>query len=281
MVGIYVNKTKDHDFKTTKVLIDKLKQQNVEFKVFHELKSHFSYETFDLNSIKDLEVIIVLGGDGTILSLVSEISKTNCLILGVNIGNMGFLTEFSRAELDNVVNLVKDKNYGIETREMLSLTINDENFDCLNEFVLTRDNSITTDRKTIDIKAYVDNQLLDKFVADGIIVSTPTGSTAYSLSAGGPVLSPTIKGFLLTSICPHSLHNRPIVFSNNDKLCLRIENLESKVIVLSDGKILKKLNGSCEFIIQKSPKVCRFIRLKNHNNFYDKLRTKLNKWSGI
>lgn len=238
-----------------------------------------AYETYYApEEIGAPDVLVVLGGDGTILKAAIEAGIRGIDLLGINSGNLGFLTEFEGEQIENAVELLSGE-YETESRSVLEIVCGKKVFYALNEAVFQRRYEEGADDNVVELSAEIDGKKVDKFVGDGIIVSTPTGSTAYSLSAGGPILTPDIRAFILTPICTHSLHNRPIVYS--DSSCMRVDlsGVERSVSLFCDGKFCGAFTKSDEVLVRKAYFSVRFIKSKD-NNFFDKLLFKLNKWSG-
>lgn len=232
------------------------------------------------DGLDGLDVLIVLGGDGTILNLASECARRGVKIIGINYGHVGFLAEFEPEKFEEAVSLVCSGTYSIQRRSMLEINCGGKQFFALNELVIQRNTSGNNFSNTINLSAKIDGATVDNFSSDGLIVSTPTGSTAYSLSAGGSVLTPDINAFILTPICAHSLHSRPIVYS--DTSVLEIEPLKTResLVMIIDGRLTGTI-GKCENItVKKSEYTVDFI-VKKENNFFNKLFFKLNKWSRL
>lgn len=273
-IGIYTNKRKDEGLINTKNFIGVLKKHNIEYVISRQLKEDFpDIKCYDDENIK-MDLLAVFGGDGTILRAVKKAVAFDIPILGINLGNLGFLNEIGNYTAEEALNLIIQKKYQITKRMLLNLVFNGHDNIALNDIVIRNSNQQISN--VIKLEAYLDDILIDKFIADGLIISTPTGSTAYSLSAGGPVLSPDLDVLVITAICPHTLHNRPIVVS--DKKKIRIKLIEENANVFADGQLIGPLNTGKEIEITKSGKICRFISIDN-NDFYTKLLTKLNKWS--
>jgi len=229
---------------------------------------------------RDITWLIVLGGDGTLLGAARKVGIYGVPILGVNLGGLGFLTEISYDELYDTVELMIQDKLGIQERTMLQAKVirdKDEilDFSVLNDVVVNK----RTLARIIDLEVLINNEFLTIFRSDGLIISTPTGSTAYNLSAGGPIVYPTVDAFIITPICPFTLSNRPIIIPDNSIIELRAgkKNDESMVLTL-DGQVGFNLQNEDRVIIRKSPYIIRLIRPFKHSYFHI-LRTKL-KWGG-
>lgn len=264
--GIYANRKKENSDEAVQLLIGALTEKGV------------AYEELPVRPQKaDCDVIIVLGGDGTILNVCNFAAEHNLPILGINIGNLGFLTEFEISEVKEAVDSLVGGHFARDNRSMLMTTIDGKKVYALNDFVIQRVSTADAMNQVLRLDAYLDGAKVDRFVGDGLIVSTPTGSTAYSLSAGGAILSPGIGAFCLTPICPHSLHTRPIVFAETCKFNVKISD-ENSAWLLADGKPVKPLLGNSELQFIKADKSVVFLR-KQNSHFYKRLQEKLSKWS--
>lgn len=228
--------------------------------------------------VKGIDILIVLGGDGTILTVASKCAKYSVKIMGINYGHIGFLAEYERGQLDEALELILNGKYSVQKRIMLKVIHNNKEQYALNDLVIQRETSGNNFLNTVNIEAAIDGQIVDNFCADGIIVSTPTGSTAYSLSAGGSVLSPDLNAFILTPICAHSLHSRPIVYDDKSTLELKPNETRFPLSLILDGRIVGKINTGEILEVTKAEQSVEFITELN-NNFYSKLFLKLSMWS--
>lgn len=232
---------------------------------------------YTIDDLYDIDCVLVLGGDGTILTIASHCAQKNIPIIGINYGHVGFLAEFDPDRLLEALDLLSSQNYHLESRSLLQIDVKGSVFYALNDVVIQRNTSGTGFCNTIGIEAKIDECVMENIKADGVIVSTPTGSTAYSLSAGGSVLSPNINGFIFTPICPHSLQSRPIVFDDNSILKIKLVTHNIANIIV-DGAIKNELCQNDYIFIKKAPFQMQFITT-DQNNFYQRLLVKLNKWS--
>ena len=227
----------------------------------------------DIDFLHDnADVVIALGGDATILRSAKQAAIHNKPVLGINVGRLGFMAGLEIHEIRHLSQLF-DKNYEIENRMMLSVNINNskKKYYALNDAVISK-GSLS---RIVDITIKCNDNMVSEYRADGIIVSTPTGSTAYNLSAGGPVIDPKLKCMIMTPICPHSLFSRSILFHHNDKLIISTEkSINTEVFLTIDGEMGIKLNENDKVCISKSVLHASFIRIKNQP-FYDVLNEKL------
>lgn len=230
------------------------------------------------DELKGLDVLFVLGGDGTILTLASECARRGVKIIGVNYGHVGFLAEFEPEKLRQAVELVCGGGYDVQKRSMLEINCGGNIYYALNDFVVQRNTSGSNFSNTVSLSAVIDGVTADIFSSDGLIVSTPTGSTAYSLSAGGAILTPDISAFILTPVCAHSLHARPIVFDDKSVLQISSPAQGGALVTIVDGKFAGAIEKGEKITVKKSAYTADFI-IKKDNNFFNKLYVKLNKWS--
>ena len=222
-------------------------------------------------------LIIVLGGDGTLLSVARQLKGRDVPILGVNLGGLGFLTETSLEELPEVLASVMQGEYSLSRRTMLSVAVRRKGelvFDVsvLNDAVITKDALA----RIIDIETFVNDEYLTTYRTDGLILSTATGSTGYSLAAGGPILHPSLTHIVVTPICPHMLTNRPILLPGEAALRAILLSKDERVILTLDGQIGFPLEFGDEVTVKKSPYAVSLIMSKSRG-YFEVLRTKL-KW---
>lgn len=271
--GVFTNLHKDKDLSVTKALLSCLDKRGVSYCLESDLKQYFEgKEYFSLNKPLDVDFMITVGGDGTILRVAKFCALNRIPIAGINLGFVGFLTEEEPDKIELFVDALITGRFKTEKRTLLEAEVDGDTYLALNDAVVSRD----FDSRMLDADVFVNNEFVDRYFCDGYIISTPTGSTAYSLSAGGPILSPNVSAFILTSINSHSLHTRPIVVSENDKIKIKLSKTCSANLVM-DGVASRRLSGSSEIYLKKSDVFVSFVRLNGHG-FYNKLLTKLNKW---
>ena len=223
----------------------------------------------NVDNISGYDVIITIGGDGTIIHAAKAGARANIPILGINAGRVGYLADISRDELETL-SALKDATYSIEERMLLEVTLGENKYYCLNEAVITK-GSLS---RMIDIKVSVDGSPIS-YRADGLIAATPTGSTAYSMSAGGPIVDPALDLFILTPICSNSLFDRPILL-NRDSV-INISTLcpaNTDVYLTIDGEQSIKLSPTDTLSIKRADYTAKLIRIKN-NSFYETLSEKM------
>lgn len=218
------------------------------------------------------DMVISIGGDGTFLYAARLVGDKNIPIIGLNTGRLGFLADISPDEIDQTINEIMNNEYDIESRSLLQLCCNNSNIKhrfALNDIaILKRD-----DASMITIQTKINDSYLATYQSDGLIVATPTGSTAYSLSSGGPIIEPNSESFVITPIAPHSLNVRPFVIKDNNSVNLKIESRNHSYLVSIDGHSYT-CNEETELTIRKAPYTIRLVKRKNLH-FYDTLRNKL------
>ena len=216
--------------------------------------------------------LFAVGGDGTIIQVAKGAAQYGKAVLGINVGRLGFVATLERHELDQLEKLVQGA-YTVEKRMMLDVSIGGEerHYSVLNDAVLSRG----TYSHILDLEVLLNNESICNYRADGLIVSTPTGSTAYFLSAGGPVVDPSLDCIGLVPICPHSLFTRPVVFGGEATLCARAHcGSEEEILLSLDGETILPIHSAVPVTIRRSPLTAGIIRL-NHKNFYQVVNDKL------
>ena len=224
---------------------------------------------------ESVDLILVLGGDGTMIATARLIGDYEVPVLGVNYGGLGYLTEFRIEELYTALESILSANYRLDKRVMLHVdlqradaTISSNRV--LNDAVINK----SALARIIEIEAYLNDQFVNSFRADGLIVSTPTGSTAYNLSAGGPVVFPSMNAIVITPICPFTLSNRPLVVPDDAVIELRLKTDQEDVALTLDGQVGFPLKVEDRIVISKSRTTFNLIQPSNRN-YFDVLRDKL------
>lgn len=227
------------------------------------------------------DAIVVFGGDGTVLRALGSYVESGVPILGVNLGRLGFLMEIEPDELPGAISQLISGNYVIENRMMLHVTVQGGGKIvtqyATNEVAVSRAMS----QRMIALDAFVGDTLVDHYIADGVVLASPTGSTGYSLSAGGPIVSPDVPCFVLSPICPHTLQSRPIVLPAGERITLRLNMKEVREgIQLSvDGQNVCQMHNDDQVTVVRSPFDAKLIRFTRKRNFYSLLKDKLSQWS--
>lgn len=277
-IAIFPNVNNDGIMELTESVVGVLCSLGCEVKIAkcQQIENSFQPNYVDQRElIENADVVIAVGGDGTTLNVSKIASKYGKATLGINAGRLGFMSGLEKNEIALLKNLVSGE-YEIEERMMLKAQVFENNelmgtYHCLNDAVISRGDLA----RLIDISVKSQGRLVTDNRADGMIVATPTGSTAYSMAAGGPVLSPDNSCFVVTPICPHSLVNRSIVFSADKQIELSVQNDKNNNAVLSiDGDEPIKIRANSEIIISKSQFSVKLIKIKP-DNFYEILSKKL------
>ena len=279
-VGIHWNFTKLSGIDVAHRLIAMLKRRHVEVTVDAGLFAAANLtDEVHVDAFDQCDMLISLGGDGTILSGLDRAIPFDTPILGVNLGRLGFLSELeSEAQLtDAVLDRLLSGDYRIDSR----MTICVEGYDAcsmfaLNDIVVTRE---MTGARVLSIEYRANGTVIDSVSGDGLIVATATGSTAYSLSAGGPVVLPTLDCFVLTPVCPHKLNARPVVLPSDTRITVRVLDEEAPAKAVLDGRrVIPMTKDAPEITICRSERCARFIRLSD-KNYFSLLHDKLSEWT--
>ena len=230
------------------------------------------------NVIRKSDVLIVLGGDGTLLHIAEAASKNKKPVIGINLGNLGFLTEAPVGELKELLEEFFQNNLVLDTRDLLQAKIFKSGKLIYKKYFL---NDVVINKgalaRIINLDLFVDKSLVSNIRADGIIFSSPTGSTAYSLSAGGPIVTPSLPLVIITPICPHTLANRPLVISNKSVVRVRVDSFKSPVYATFDGNASMEMESDFELEVSKSPLKFKLLRSKQ-TEYFNVLNEKL-MWS--
>lgn len=282
-IAIYARSTKDNHAGYIEQIYRYLKNENVEV-IIHEPYYRFLKASTDFklelgtyaNSeelIAKAYYVICLGGDGTMLETLSLVKKSGIPILGVNTGRLGFLASVSKDDLEKALQQLLKEKFTLDKRELIKISGCDDCFEdvnyALNEFTIHKQDSSSM----IHIDTFVDGIFLNSYFADGLIVSTPTGSTAYSLSCGGPIMMPDSENFIITPIAPHNLAVRPIVISNNKEISFKVTGRSDAFNISLDSRSAKIPSGS-ELKVRKATFRLNLINLEGQH-FFSTLRNKM------
>lgn len=293
-IGIAINPSKDNDNKILNMVINKIKD------VF-KIKEVHIFNSYDLErqNLKSIELLVVLGGDGTLLSAARSVKeKFNGILFGINIGNLGFLSSIEISDIDTALTKLKNNEYEIQERMMLEcagefknivecglickkelknikgcVDIDDfkkEKLNAFNDVVLARG----TLSRMVKFKIYVDGKLYSSFKGDGLIVATPTGSTAYSFSAGGPFIYPDLELITITPICPHTKSMQTIVLKGDSIIEIYAENEEEKIYLTVDGQKAMEVNQKSCVKIYKKQKNVKLLLFDDYD-YFKVLRNKI------
>jgi NAD+ kinase len=227
---------------------------------------------------QQVDLIIVFGGDGTLLSVARFDQIEMVPVLAVNLGSLGFLTEIGADEIPAVLDKVLESDYSLDKRMMLEATLIKEGdergqtFQALNDVVVNKGALA----RMMDLDTYVNDLYLNRFKADGLIICTPTGSTGYSLSAGGPIVYPSLNLFTITPICPHTLTNRPLIISDESIIRIELMSESEDVFLTVDGQVGVRIERHDRVIIRKSAKTLSLVKTP-FRSYFEILKKKL-KW---
>jgi len=277
-IGIISKTGIPEPLKILKELMKWLKQKRCEIYVDSETAALLNIEGYSRSQIpSSADFIIVLGGDGTMLSVARLVGDKGIPILGVNIGGLGFLTAVQKDELYEVLEKILAGECSVEERIMLTACVI-RHSECISEYIVVNDVVVNKGAlaRIIDLETYIDHNYVATFRADGLIVSTPTGSTAYALSAGGPILYPTLNSIILAPICPHTLTNRPIVLPDSVTVEIVLKSRNEDVFLTIDGQVGFSLRQNDVVEVKKSQFKAKFF-LPCERDYFEILRTKL-KW---
>ena len=279
-IAIFGNTQKSRIREEIEHLLDFFQRRGVDVLLSQELRQEFNlrdYPAFD-EAKGEVEFALSVGGDGTFLTTAAAIIDTNIPVLGINYGHLGFLAEVETKDVDNILDQLIAGRYTIEQRSLLHISGVDGNrqidTDALNEVALMK--SGLSSMLTID--TYVNDELLNTYEADGLVIATPTGSTAYNMSVGGPIMVPQARGILLSPIASHSLHDRPIVVPDDWHIDLRVKSRNRNYMLSVDGRSLV-VTQEMKLHIEKSKKTVKLVQIGDRD-FIRSLRDKLGWGSG-
>ncbi len=280
-IAVQANLTREFAASTAHGVVQKLKEFGAQVLIDDSTKAEFEEESgvrfcSAEECAESCDVMIAIGGDGTILRAGKAAARYNKPILGINAGHLAFMAGLERHELDQLKALL-DGDYVTDRRMMLEVLLFDEQGfctecrDCMNDVVFSR----AVNRTIIDITVESNGRFVNEYRGDGVILSTPTGSTAYALSAGGPVINPTIESILLTPICSHSFNRHSIVFRPDERMTLYASKSdETELCVSCDGEPPVFIRPGCITVVQRSQTTAEFIRIKQ-DNFIEILNSKM------
>ena len=281
-IAIYSRGLDGNKHNDIKILLDELALHKIEPVIFQDFFNQFyctvnipeKYSTFNSSEdLEDIDYIISLGGDGTLLDTVTFVQDKGIPVVGVNYGRLGFLASIGKDELHTAVKALVDRTYMIDKRSLIHLDANVPLFGkvpyALNELTIHKKDT----SPMIKIHTYLNGEFLNTFWADGLIVSTPTGSTGYSLSCNGPVVFPDSKSFIITPVSPHNLNIRPIVVPDDNIISFEVEGRTDGYLCTLDSR-REILSKEVQLAVKKETFSINLIRL-NENNFLQTLRNKL------
>lgn len=275
-VGMIVNPDKKDAGKNIKFITTLFANRQIPVFAYQKLNNQYIEIVNEPDLYKISDLIIVLGGDGTLLSAGRKIIEHNKPVLPINVGTMGFLSEINPNEFKQIFDDIVKNKFSIEKRITLYVkTITDSKSKviknvAINEVLVSRE----VFNRMLKFKVYINNELVARFKSDGLIISTPAGSTGHSLSAGGPVLHPKLSAIIMTPFCAHTLSARPLIFPDTSIIKIDFEESNQNVIVTFDGQVSNKISTGSNIIIKKSIYHLNIVKNQIHS-FYEILRKKL------
>lgn len=281
-IALYGNDFSQSYLKYIKHLINKLVNENVEIIIHHQFYDFLqnlielseSIKTFEKIKKEDsIDYLFSIGGDGTLLKAVTYVRESNIPIMGINTGRLGFISSISTDQIDVAIDNVLNGEYKIRSRTVLKLETKNDLFGSTN-FALNEVAIVKKDTSSmIRIDAFIDDEFLNSYWADGLLISTPTGSTGYSLSCGGPIILPGTENIIIAPIAPHNLNVRPIIINEKNTIRLKIEDRDQLALVSLDSRS-RAFDSSLELIIKKADFKIKLIEPKD-SSFITTIRTKL------
>lgn len=272
-VLLYVNNTKCDSKKFQGLLIEYLSKRNIKYSVIYADKQ-------DHSQINNYDLVITLGGDGTVLQALRRMKGEQIPVLGINLGTVGFITEISKDEWEDAFDSYFDGKLRVSNRTLLDIEVKRDNkvvFSTIgvNDGIITANNI----KAIIELKVFFSNIEIGEIHGDGVIISTPTGSTAYSLAAGGPIINPEMNALIFTPICPYSLSNRPLVTGGDEVIKVSISRPQrSNILLTVDGQECFLLAEDDEVFFREHDKFGHIV-MSDKRSFFDVVRTKF-KWTG-
>ncbi len=274
MIALFPNEQLKQSFDIAIHIREFLEDQGVT--VVAEDEKALQLDARPLSSIdpEQIQFLIAMGGDGTILRISRNFAHLNAPILGINLGHLGFMADVPASDIYPSLSDLLSGAYTIDHRLVLEGTNGTNSLRAVNDFVLHRANN----HSLIELAIQVDDTYVNTFLADGVIIATPNGSTAYSLAAGGPILSPSLDAVVITPVCPHTISNRPIVLTADKQIEIQYLSTYDPIEVRADGLEAFSFSTGESFKIKKSPLTFKLVNLHRHE-YFSTLRTKLG-WSG-
>ncbi|MBM7581304.1 NAD+ kinase [Caldicoprobacter guelmensis] len=276
-IGVIPNFSKDPGGVKTSAIVSKIQQRGMYPLVLPEV-----YEVINAGKVvakeefyRSCDFVFVLGGDGTLLRAARQACKYGLPVLGINMGRLGFLTEVEVSDIDQALDSILAGNYYVEQRMMLKAKLLRQGMEmcelmALNDIAIAK----ASFARIIHLKVFINGEFVGYYPADGVLVSSPTGSTAYSLSAGGPIINPAMECLLLTPICPHALNARAIVTDSKDEICIVVADKSRDVLLTVDGQEGVPVYKGDRIVVTKAEVETRLVRIKRPS-FFGLLRDKM------
>lgn len=279
IIGVKHNPSRDPDFQVLRTWVGLLEAKGMAVLLDHQAALRLKRP--DLAGLEDEDkpchLISVLGGDGTILKMAQLGVQKKAPLLGINLGRLGFLAQVETAKMQEAVSRLASGDYFVESRPMLRADTEDgvaHRQYAVNDVVVARANQA----RIIHLAVYINDELLDHYVGDGVIIATPTGSTAYALSAGGPIVDPKVPCFVIAPICAHALRARTTVVPTDVHIRVVVEDRQGQASLSLDGREGYDLGAQAAVQVRRAQHEVSFIRFEN-SGFYDRLRSKLTQWN--
>ncbi|ELR71385.1 NAD kinase [Fulvivirga imtechensis AK7] len=282
-IGIHGKKFDQKTAPFIQKVFDELDKRKAEIVISEEYQEQLSknritarrYATYkEQDDLQYLDFMFTLGGDGTLLEALTHVGPTEVPILGINTGRLGFLATTSKQEIEQAIQCLFSSDYSYDERTLLRLESDEKLFDglnfALNDFTILKKDTTSM----IVVHAYIDGEFLNSYWADGIIVSTPTGSTGYNISCGGPLVLPQSNNFIITPVSPHNLTVRPIVVPDNCELSFTVEGRSGNFLISLDSRF-ETIDDSVRLKVVKEKFKAKLVKLRD-NNYFETLRQKLN-----
>ena len=276
-IAVFPNPTKAHAGEVLGRVVSFFRDKNVRLLLPKEAAAHFGYESLGSEQIADepLDLALTIGGDGTLLGACRKVAPRGVPVCGVNIGRLGFLADIELPELESKLEKILWRDYHLEERLMLDAFVRrDGEQRCIGHAI----NDVVVNKggvaRMLALELFVDGAPVAEYEADGLIVSTATGSTGYSLSAGGPIINPRVKVLLITPICPHTLNGRPLLIAEEETVRIRIGAQHEDILLSFDGQDSERLLPGDEVLVCKAPLAAKIVKFED-KNYYLTMREKL------
>lgn len=276
-IGLAINRGKPKALIVARELIPLLEEKGIQVWVEPRVANHLGREDLALDYDQfphKVDILFVFGGDGSILGIARDFAQHDIPILGINLGHLGFLSEAEPDDLPDMIDYILKQDYKTEERMMLQGELYREG-KLINTWTALNDIGIAKGSysRMITCKILMHNRVLNTFFGDGLIISSPTGSTAYSMSAGGPIVAPNMEAMLLTPVCPHSLTARPILLSADEEITIEVSATHNELGLSIDGQIGVQLEIFDQIKIKRSPYTTRLMKWKDRS-FFDVIKSK-------
>ncbi len=276
IIAIFPHKEKKESIDLAKKTIAFFQKQSIEVVTEEEFSKILNCRSLSSVNFNNIEFLIAIGGDGSILHLAQKYITRQKPIVGINLGTIGFLSDIPVSDLEGCLQDLVEKKYAVENRIIIESVCNKNTcFKAINEFIIHRGQN----PRIIELAITIDGKYCNTFAGDGIIVATPNGSTAYSLAAGGPILTPQLDAFVMTPVCAHTISNRPIVLTTSQEIEIQyVSQNEHPIEIRGDGICFTDMQTDDKVSFKKSKDSFKLIKLHRHD-YFSTLKSKLG-WSG-